>query len=62
MFEWVLVEESAGEQLWAAKAVGGLLLKFVTFFKLSPVVSVTFVPGASLRKKKDGPYSIVKGK
>ena len=62
MFDWVLVEESAGEQLWVAKAPGGLLLKFVVLFKMNSSASVTFVPGAKLSKKKDETYSIVKGK
>ena len=62
MFDWVLIEESAGEQLWAAKISGGLLLKFVVLFKMNSSASVTFVPGVALRQKKDGAYSIVKGK
>ena len=61
MFDWVLVEDAVGEQLWVAKTVGGLLLKFVTVFKINSSASVTFVPGVSLRKKADGSYSIVKG-
>jgi len=62
MFDWTLVEENAGEQIWVAKGPGGLYVKFVTVFKLNSSASVTFVPGAKLSEKKDGTYSIVKGR